>query len=238
MLTMQMSQALTNPNVGEDMKALSHIPLMVREKPRPSTSLASPVSARPGHGSLQAQPRRPSSAMSCRIGAAEQRRHRSTGEGVRWWSGGGHMRKLTATESNELMTNVEGVIRAGAYTGGGWSGRALTPAARDAVRTDVRDCLQLGRPVAELSEVEALQSVSLQPVVLLLRDGGGEADGFVPLNVLQELLRIGVNEHVTFIDAQNIHLLSCNIEGCGVLDRVGDTCKPEVVLVVGLVTSR
>ena len=63
----------------------------------------------------------------------------------------------------------------------------------------VRDCLQLGRPVAELSEVEALQSVSLQPVVLPLRDGGRKTDGFVAIYVLQEPLRIGVNELVSFI---------------------------------------
>ena len=106
------------------------------------------------------------------------------------------------------------------------------------INTYIRDCLQLGRPVAELSEVEALQSVNLQPVVLPLRDRGAEADGFVALDVLQEPLRIGVNELVTFVYAQNVTLLRCNIEGCGVLDRVGDTRKPEEVLVVGLVTSR
>ena len=63
----------------------------------------------------------------------------------------------------------------------------------------VRDCLQLGRPVAELSEVEALQSVDLQPVSVPLRDRGREDYCLVALNVLQEALRICVNELIYFV---------------------------------------
>jgi hypothetical protein len=144
-----MSQALTNPSIGEDMKTLSNVPLLVKGKSRPSTSLAYAAAALDS-GNRGGTRSRPSSAMSFCIDAAGQGRKGQQGRGgeigrmatrgggtpgadVRWWSGGGEVRKLTATQSNELLTQVEGQIRAGPYMGGGWSRQGLT-----SVKQDVR----------------------------------------------------------------------------------------------------
>ena len=72
---------------------------------------------------LGAGPREADADMSFRIDAPDDRPWRG-GTAIGAVRGGSS--KLTATESNEMLTQMEGRLRAGSFKGGGWSGRPLS----------------------------------------------------------------------------------------------------------------
>lgn len=75
------------------------------------------------HSALGAGRREAHADSSFRIDAPEDRPWRG---GTAIGAGRCGSGKLTATESNEMITQMEGRLRAGSFKGGGWSGRQMS----------------------------------------------------------------------------------------------------------------
>ena len=84
-------------SIGQEMKRLAYTPLAVKEKMRPSSTIL----------------RRPKASDGQM-------------EATTWWDGGGCPRRVTSSQSFEMLKEMKREIKAGAYEGGGWSGRPMS----------------------------------------------------------------------------------------------------------------